>query len=136
VSDNVKRYSLDRVREMLGDELRYTLEGRPTSWKRTNTWQGRRITGRDMKRAQDAHRWAATAARPKAWALDAEMALEVSAYMPNARSAPDADNVLKLVADALQGIAYANDRQLVRVVCERHIDRENPRTEVVVRRLP
>lgn len=30
---------------------------------------------------------------------------------------PDADNILKLVLDALNGVAYDDDKQVVRVIC-------------------
>lgn len=115
-------------------ELAYVLEGRPTSWKRTNHVSGRHITDKAMKAAQAAHRWAALAARPRGWDDAVPMELEVLAYMPHGGSLPDTDNVLKLVADALQRVVYRNDRQLVRVVGERRLDRERPRTEVTIRR--
>lgn len=45
----------------------------------------------------------------------------------------DIDNRIKVVLDALEGIAYANDKQIKRVDFERHdTDRNNPRVEVVI----
>jgi Holliday junction resolvase RusA-like endonuclease len=47
----------------------------------------------------------------------------------------DADRLLGLPMDALEGLVYRSDRQVQRVSCERRIDRENPRLEVVCRRI-
>lgn len=44
----------------------------------------------------------------------------------------DLDNRAKVVLDALQGIAYANDSQIVELHMFRHDDRDNPRVEVTV----
>lgn len=50
-------------------------------------------------------------------------------------SKPDADNVLKLVADALNGVAYLDDAQVARVEVEkwRAAQGDPPRVEVEVR---
>jgi Holliday junction resolvase RusA-like endonuclease len=61
-------------------------------------------------------------------------AVHVAAYYPNAVQG-DADRVLTLVLDALQGIAYATDRQVKRASVEVAIDRDDPRTEVRVWRI-
>ena len=42
---------------------------------------------------------------------------------------PDCDNVAKIILDALNGIAYADDKQVVRLVIEKWYSDE-PRTEV------
>ncbi len=44
----------------------------------------------------------------------------------------DTDNLAKLVLDALNGVAWLDDSQIVRLSVEKHVDRENPRTEVEV----
>jgi membrane-bound ClpP family serine protease len=61
-------------------------------------------------------------------------AVEVAAFYPNGVQG-DADRVLTLVLDALQGIAYATDRQVKRASVEVAIDKLNPRTEVLVWRI-
>lgn len=42
---------------------------------------------------------------------------------------PDADNIIKSVADALNGIAYHDDAQIVSVLCEK-LYSDRPRVEV------
>jgi Holliday junction resolvase RusA-like endonuclease len=44
---------------------------------------------------------------------------------------PDADNVLKVVADALNGIAYHDDTQIVTAIVEKYYG-EEPRVEVEI----
>ncbi|HYM69204.1 MAG TPA: RusA family crossover junction endodeoxyribonuclease [bacterium] len=47
----------------------------------------------------------------------------------------DGDNCVKVIQDALNGIAYADDYQVVSHAVSRSLDRANPRTEVVITRL-
>jgi Holliday junction resolvase RusA-like endonuclease len=44
--------------------------------------------------------------------------------------ANDVDGALKPSLDALQGIVYENDRQVVKVVIEKRYDRDDPRLSV------
>jgi crossover junction endodeoxyribonuclease RusA len=46
----------------------------------------------------------------------------------------DLDNVLKPLLDALQGIAYANDRQIAHLDFTKALDPKNPRIEMEIRR--
>lgn len=47
-------------------------------------------------------------APPKSWRVHQK----VAAYGESYCGKPDADNVLKLIADALNGVAYADDKQI------------------------
>ena len=47
----------------------------------------------------------------------------------------DLDKRYSIMLDALQGIAYDNDSQIAEIHATRHLDRENPRMEVIVSRL-
>lgn len=44
---------------------------------------------------------------------------------------PDADNIIKSILDALNGIAYYDDSQVVNVICQKYYA-ENPRTSVIL----
>jgi crossover junction endodeoxyribonuclease RusA len=57
--------------------------------------------------------------------------LTVRAYRSDARRV-DLDNLAKLVQDALNGIAYDDDSQIVMLTATKWLDRTNPRTEVEV----
>ncbi len=115
-------------------ELRYTLEGRPVPWQRAKSTGKRRYTDPAMKAAQASHRWLALAARPRGWLDTGDFVIEVVAYVHPMQRA-DSDNLGKLVKDALQRVAYRHDGLVSRDAFERRVDRERPRTEVVVRRL-
>jgi crossover junction endodeoxyribonuclease RusA len=58
----------------------------------------------------------------------------VDAYLPDERTR-DIDNVGKSVLDALNHNVWRDDRQVSRLVVNRHIDRSAPRTEVTIARL-
>ncbi len=49
---------------------------------------------------------------PKSWPEKKREAAMAGELLPTKK--PDADNILKLVADALNGVAYADDAQIVR----------------------
>jgi Holliday junction resolvase RusA-like endonuclease len=123
-------------------ELRYTLAGPPVPWQRarSNPRTGARYTCPRMRAAMDAHRWTCVAAlgrMPGQWSptdATAVYALHVTAWC-TPRQRGDVDNLSKLVADALQGIAYVNDRQIARVDARREVDGVHPRTVVVLRRI-
>ena len=50
--------------------------------------------------------------------------------------AGDLDNRLKVLLDAMQGVAYENDNQVVELHAFRRDDKENPRLEVMVQAVP
>lgn len=61
--------------------------------------------------------------------------LEVKIDVYRQRRSGDLDNRIKVLLDALQGRAYLNDSQVVRIVAERHDDKENPRVEVEIKEI-
>lgn len=44
---------------------------------------------------------------------------------------PDADNIIKAVADALNGVAYVDDTQVMEVLCKKYYD-TSPRIEIYI----
>jgi Holliday junction resolvase RusA-like endonuclease len=48
---------------------------------------------------------------------------------------PDADNVLKAVLDAMNGVVFADDSQVVRKIPEKHYTTSTPGLEVLVQRV-
>lgn len=57
--------------------------------------------------------------------------ISVDCFFPDARRR-DADNVLKLALDALNGFLWVDDSQVVRATVTKAIDRARPRTEIAV----
>lgn len=50
---------------------------------------------------------------PKSWSKKKKEEAEASLIMPTTK--PDGDNILKVVLDALNGLAYEDDRQVVKM---------------------
>lgn len=48
----------------------------------------------------------------------------------------DIDNLQKAILDALNGIAYKDDSQIVKLHSEKHFDRENPRVYIKIENTP
>lgn len=59
------------------------------------------------------------------------VAVYVNVY--RARKAGDLDNYAKVMLDALKGVAYQDDNQVVELHMWRHDDKDNPRVEVELR---
>ena len=58
--------------------------------------------------------------------------VSVTVWVYRGRKSGDLDNRLKVVLDALQGICYVNDDQIVEIHAYRHDDKGNARIEVEV----
>lgn len=106
--------------------LAIVIPGRPTSWKRTDGGR-RRHTPRAMRIAAQRIRIVARDVVPDGWSKRGRFALVVVSEFTGGLEElvelgddhvgctgdPDADNLEKLVADALQGLVWDNDRQIV-----------------------
>lgn len=110
----------------------FTVPGRPVTWQRSGVHEGKRLTQVEQRKAKKTIAWAAVAARPKGrWPMDLVYAIEVIGYWPDQRFG-DVDRLVSLVMDALQGVAYKEDRQVRVQASSMLLDPENPRTEVLV----
>lgn len=92
------------------------------------TWRGRILLSAKGRAYKEAAAFAARAqgAHPILGALS----VTVRIYRP--RRAGDIDGYLKGCLDALNGIAWEDDSQIVELHAVRHDDKANPRVEVVV----
>lgn len=123
-------------------ELRFVVPGKPQPKQRARKGKGGRHYTPPETRAyellvkwlglQATQRWSLATGAP--WDKSGDFALGVTAYMPD-RRARDLSNVEKSIEDGLNGIAWHDDSQVKRRL-EGGIeyDRENPRTEVTIRR--
>lgn len=73
-----------------------------------------------------------TLARMQNFGGEIEGNVAVSMKFFRARKSGDLDNRLKILLDALQGIAYANDSQVTELHAYRFDDPKNPRVEVEI----
>jgi len=104
---------------------------RPVTWQRTNHYAGKRLTDKAQRAEKGRIASIARRAVPRGWPLDAAYVVEVIGYWPD-RVFGDTDRLVSLPMDALEGVAYRTDRQVVAVAGGRDVDPENPRTEVTV----
>lgn len=111
--------------------LSVTIPGAPVSWARTATYQGRRLTPKAQRAYQQRVGYAALAARPAGWPLDARYSIGV--VVSRDRRKADWDNAVKTLCDALNGIAWTDDSQVdeARVVMRRGPEPHG--VEIVVR---
>lgn len=64
---------------------------------------------------------------PKSWSRKKRDEAAASDLLPTVK--PDCDNCIKIIADALNGVAYADDKQIISVNLTKRYSRE-PRVEV------
>lgn len=118
-------------------EFRYTLAGRPETWKRDNVIRGRFITDAAVRSGKLRHSYGALGGlgRDRArWPLAGAFEVHVVGYYANAVTG-DSDRLTTLVMDGLEGIAYGTDRQVRGQSGYILADGSPERVEVLVRRL-
>lgn len=115
--------------------ISYTLFGEPLPMPRARIGRGRAYAPPlRIREAKERHREATELARPSGWDLEGSFALYVVCYRGTRRRC-DGDNLQKLVADSLIGLAFADDSMVDVWHCEKRRDSLDPRTEVRVVRL-
>lgn len=112
------------------EAVRITLPWPPSAnryWRKTR-W-GRVYTSPEARayRWQAAMKALAQGVRP----VKGMVIVELDLYRPANRG--DTDNFVKVILDALNGVAWADDKQVKRIEAEKFIDRKNPRVELRIR---
>ena len=111
------------------DSVRFTVPGNPVPKQRPRVVKGHTYTPVETQRAEQ---WIAMhARRARVRWTEGQVKLHVSFYRDSGHAC-DLDNLVKTVADALNGIAWKDDRQIVWLGALKAVDRENPRTEVEI----
>lgn len=110
----------------------FRVPGLPVSWNNALI----RPAGRRAFLSDKARGWKqaiaaeALRARPSRWPLDASYTMDLHCVFANPRA--DRDGPLKLVQDALEGVAWANDSRVLGGRTTKAVDAKAPRIEVVV----
>lgn len=105
--------------------FQFTVPGRPVSWKRTKGGKvGQRYTPTKQRIAQKRIEIQARAAIPNGWSSSGRFIVNIAAafkwpFLETRSSEPDSDNIAKLVNEALEGVAFLNDRQATTVIVEK-----------------
>jgi len=109
--------------------LTFTVPGNPVPWQRAQSRRGQRFTAPETRRFQAKVQAHARQARAKP--LAGPVLLAVDFYRETAHAC-DLDNLIKTVSDALNGIAYEDDRQIVAILATKNVDRSCPRVMITV----
>lgn len=123
--------------------ISFIVEGKPQSKARARTFYNERIgkmqsaTPQKTKSYEDLIRWKYVAAGGRCYA-DKPLQVDVQAVYPiptrfnkadknsaaeghiRPTTKPDCDNIIKVVLDALNGVAYYDDKQVVCVSCNKY----------------
>jgi crossover junction endodeoxyribonuclease RusA len=108
---------------------RFTLPYPPSAnryWRYVNNHP---TVSKDAKEYKSAAGWAAVAAVGRTL-LECPVILRVDVYRP--RKSGDLGNRIKIVEDALNGVVWVDDSQIIELHARRFDDKANPRVEVTV----
>jgi len=96
-----------------------------TYWK---LWRGRMVVSEEARRYKTSVKLRALTegVRP----IEGPICLSIAVHRP--RKAGDLSNRIKILEDALQGVAYEDDDQVVELHAMRFDDKENPRCVVTL----
>ena len=121
-------------------ELRFVIEGDPVPAQMGAILPNGRVArkGTERSRAYKDHVGLLTmlAVNRSGWRSRPEetFAVTLRAFVGTLRTI-DVDNIAKCALDGIKGPAFPDDRQVVRLLVEKSLDRERPRLEVTVTRL-
>ena len=116
-------------------DVRFVVPGPVVPWQRAASVGTRRYTSAKQRSYQRTVRLIAQASRPRGPWLPSKATryrVDIDAYLPDERRR-DLDNVAKTILDALNGVLYLDDSQVVTLLVATHIDRAEPRVVVAVR---
>lgn len=107
-------------------------KGRPKHNTKTgNTYTPERTKQAESVAAAEFRRQVVGYGRPRAGEF------RISAVFHVKRDDADIDNLLKMVMDGLQGVAYVNDKQIKSIGYARIVvERDHPHTEVLLEEMP
>jgi crossover junction endodeoxyribonuclease RusA len=105
----------------------FTVPGNPIPWERSRSRGGQHFTAPRSRAHKD--RILAFARQARVPKLLGPVMLSVTFYRKTKQRC-DIDNLVKAVQDALNGVAYADDAQIVSLVAIKAFSSGDPRTEV------
>ena len=111
--------------------ITFTVEGVPRPKARARRGKGGQwYTPQSTRAYEEAVGWAARDAGIRN-PYQGTVRLEIVLWLPDRRRR-DVDNCAKSICDALNGIAYLDDSQIIELTVRRAVDRERPRAIVTV----
>ena len=133
---------------MTEQRIKFSLAGPPVAWHRAKQSRTNRLDGRHtrffkakkdvefqtalgMEATNAIMLWAQSNRRP--WDGTGEFHIDLEAHVHDLRKR-DLDNILKNTCDALSGIVWDDDQQVVSVKATKSLCRKKPRTIITVSR--
>lgn len=108
------------------------LDGKPPSKPRPRFGQGRAYSSKEQRAAEAATGYALRA--QQAQPLDGDLCMVMVFWLPDLKRR-DADNLVKHLWDAANGVLWHDDVQVRRSAQILDLDRRQPRTEILLGRL-
>lgn len=134
---------------MTEERITFTVPGKPIPWHRARLSRSNRIDGRGVRHYKDqkdvAYQKAIsmhamhsiqlwTQSFKKPWDPSGEWEMECE-FSVHDLVKKDVDNLGKQAMDALSGVAYNDDKQVVRMIVTKRLNREKPSSIVTLRRV-
>ena len=108
-----------------------TLPYPPTANRYWRVWRGRAVKSTEARAYQELVRKLCRVQGARGEPFAGPVEVVISVYRPRKRG--DLDNTLKVALDALKGIAFVDDEQIVGIDARRADDKVNPRLVVTVK---
>lgn len=90
---------------------------------------------KEGKELKESYQWQAKASYKSSQPLTVPLEIKVDLYFGTKRKC-DIDNFNKILFDSLTGIVWEDDSQIMRSITEKHYDKQNPRIEIEINKLP
>lgn len=110
--------------------MKLTLPYPPSANRYWRNFRGRTVVSAEATAYKRAAGLECRRQNPYGRPLTGDVVLRLKVFRP--RRAGDLSNRIKVLEDALIGIAFVDDSQVVRIEAERHDDKANPRVEIEV----
>lgn len=114
-------------------ELFFQVPGRPISWKRVNRYMGRGIEPKEQRIKKQEISSYALAAMASGLFRKTRSPVSVHCWFYGPHPLSDIDNLTKLILDALNEVAWDDDRQVVEIWSEKIGPCEIKRTDVLIK---
>jgi crossover junction endodeoxyribonuclease RusA len=110
------------------EEYTFTLPVPPSANRYWRVWNNRIVVTDEARAYKDEIALLLRACVP----LEGDVSVNFTVFRPRMKG--DLDNYNKIMFDALQGLCYYNDNQIVEIHSYRKDDKVNPRVEILISR--
>lgn len=110
----------------MSDIAVFSVPGEPVSKERPRVVNGRTYTPTKTTSAEEKVAWCFLAAA-KGWKVDGDSKFGVDmTFWNKTRHRRDIDNLVKTVLDALNGVCWVDDHQVMEISASKHVESDEP----------